>query len=346
MLDLWGLGRDARPPLWTAKLTARRNVMTESHDTALARLDTARAALAECKTVMEAKAIADAAEMARVYLERTQASTDAVNRATEVRILAERQMGEFLAAMPKATGARMAGGTAGGTPVVTDGNRRETLADLGITKKQSAQAQSLAKLPKEELEERLAVAKAEGGKLTVSKVLPRTPPPPRASAAETVNPKTFGEVCADAIFAERVAMTARGAVMTKADVARVIDAEDAKRGRTPPAAAAPADVLGFGEARAAICAFRRYSDKPWRRESTKWSDKEAKALRALCPIPADDMRLMSEYYSANITPKDDIRRRDLPTLLNNWAGELDRARGWKAQQHDRPGERPKDYTRI
>jgi hypothetical protein len=71
------------------------------------------------------------------------------NRATEVRVLAERQMGEFLKSMPKATGVRMAGGDETGSPVVTDGNRRETptLADIGITKKQSSTAQKLADIP-------------------------------------------------------------------------------------------------------------------------------------------------------------------------------------------------------
>src|SRR5690606_34221116 len=140
------LGRDARPPLWTAKLTERQKVMTESHDTALAQLDTARAALAECKSAMEAKTIADAAEVARVYLERTQASVDAVNRATEVRILAERQMGEFLATMPKAEGA-LKKGDSPAVPVGNHGEMPQKLADLGISKKESMRAQKLAALP-------------------------------------------------------------------------------------------------------------------------------------------------------------------------------------------------------
>ena len=60
-------------------------------------------------TVMEAKHIADAAEAARVYLERTNASAETVNEATEIRLLAERQMGAFLKSMPKATGAQGTG---------------------------------------------------------------------------------------------------------------------------------------------------------------------------------------------------------------------------------------------
>lgn len=40
------------------------------NDSALIKLDAARAALPECKTAMEAKQISDVAEAARVYLAR------------------------------------------------------------------------------------------------------------------------------------------------------------------------------------------------------------------------------------------------------------------------------------
>lgn len=137
-------------------------------DNALVQLDAARMALAECKTVMEAKQIADVAEAARVYLERTNASVATVNQATEVRLLAERQMGEFLASMPKAPAGR---------PAKEIGSREEpinerpaTLAEIGITKKQSARAQKLAAIPADEFEQRVEAAKDEG-KLTVAAVV-------------------------------------------------------------------------------------------------------------------------------------------------------------------------------
>lgn len=79
------------------------------NDSALIKLDAAQHALAECKTVMEAKQIADVAEAARVYLERTNASVETVNRAAEIRTLAERQMGAFLKQMPKNEGTAGAG---------------------------------------------------------------------------------------------------------------------------------------------------------------------------------------------------------------------------------------------
>jgi len=70
-----------------------------------------------------------------------------------------------------------------------------------------------------------------------------------------------------------------------------------------------------------------------RRESTVWDTKEVKALRAVEAkhTPEDEIALLGEYYVADL-PRDvkDIRRRDIVTLLNNWQGEIDRARDWKA----------------
>jgi hypothetical protein len=128
--------------------------------------DRARSALAECKTVMEAKEIADVAEAARVYLERTNASAETVNRATEIRLLAERQMGEFLKAMPKADG-----GDAQRTRFQKGTESPPTLAEVGITKKQSATAQKLAAIPEDEFRARVAVTKASGEKLSTAAVL-------------------------------------------------------------------------------------------------------------------------------------------------------------------------------
>lgn len=80
----------------------------------------------------------DVAEAARVYLERTNASVETVNRAAEIRSLAERQMGEFLKVMPKNQGA-LPGKTGSKSEPVLDPT--PTLAEIGISKKQSATAQ-------------------------------------------------------------------------------------------------------------------------------------------------------------------------------------------------------------
>lgn len=45
---------------------------------------------------------------------------------------------------------------------------------------------------------------------------------------------------------------------------------------------------------------------------------------------------LEAYYAADLPPKDDYRRRDLATLLNNWSGELTRAARWSEQTGWRP----------
>lgn len=134
-------------------------------DAAIIKLDAAQTALAECRTVMEAKQIADVAEAARVYLERTNASVETVNRAAEIRTLAERQMGNFLKQMPDAK--------RGPKKLASEpeANSVPTLRDIGITDKQSATAQKLASIPESEFRERVAVAKANGQAPTPAKIL-------------------------------------------------------------------------------------------------------------------------------------------------------------------------------
>jgi len=141
------------------------------NDQALITLSKAQLALAECKTAMEAKQVADIAEAARVYLERTNASIETVNRATEVRLLAERQMGAFLKTMPKATGFQYgAGGRVDGIRA-EPATKNPRLEDIGITKQQSHIAQKLADIPEPEFQERMATAKASDGKLTTNAIL-------------------------------------------------------------------------------------------------------------------------------------------------------------------------------
>ena len=68
-----------------------------------------------------------------------------------------------------------------------------------------------------------------------------------------------------------------------------------------------------------------------RRPTTRWSDKEEKAYKALQPIPPDDLDEMHEFYTRDLTGCKDFRRHDLQTLLNNWNGELDRSRNFKLE---------------
>ena len=72
-----------------------------------------------------------------------------VNRATEIRLLAERQMGAVLKEMPMQDGKPVLAGDKEAPP---------TLADVGITRIQSSDAQKLADIPEPEFRERIAVA--------------------------------------------------------------------------------------------------------------------------------------------------------------------------------------------
>lgn len=63
--------------------------------------------------------------------------------------------------------------------------------------------------------------------------------------------------------------------------------------------------------------------------TTLWTIAEAETLARLNP-PEDEIELMEEFYLAVIDKDDDIRRRAVITMLNNWRGETQKAIGWKA----------------
>lgn len=62
-----------------------------------------------------------------------------------------------------------------------------------------------------------------------------------------------------------------------------------------------------------------------RKSGTLWTVAEAVALLEICPSP-DEVALLARYYGLPLDKENDFRRRDLPTLLNNWQAEMDRAR--------------------
>jgi len=81
-----------------------------------------------------------------------------------------------------------------------------------------------------------------------------------------------------------------------------------------------------------------------RRETTLWSDGEVKAFKKIGPIEIADLELIETYYAAERAKGDDGRhRRDLSTFLNNFAGELDRARSPKVNGK-KSGQYPEEIT--
>ncbi len=76
-----------------------------------------------------------------------------------------------------------------------------------------------------------------------------------------------------------------------------------------------------------------------RRISTPWSEKEVKRYRQLVKdnILQDltDIDLIQRYYVYQRKRENGIHRRDLYTFLNNFSGELDRARAWDEEMRER-----------
>jgi hypothetical protein len=102
-------------------------------------IDDALRALAEARTPQEMVKLANTAEALRRYAQRARLGMAAQNRCAEIRLRAERKLGQFLSGTPRNLGGRP-------KPVLR-GNGFPTLEDLGITRKMSHRAQRLAAIP-------------------------------------------------------------------------------------------------------------------------------------------------------------------------------------------------------
>lgn len=115
-------------------------------DPVLVKLEAARQYLSEATDLAEVKNVADVAASAEVYARRQQLGEESIAFAHRVKIDALARLGELLDLVPKNAGSRGVGTS--GVP-----QENPTLADYGISKKVSAVAQQLAKLPPEVREE-------------------------------------------------------------------------------------------------------------------------------------------------------------------------------------------------
>lgn len=123
-------------------------------DIVLQKLDAARKALAEAKTIQETKRILDVAAAAEILAKRQKLGEEAVQYATAIKVEALAQLGRMLKEMPKNKGTRLIGGSekySGGSKVEPPEDI-PTLADLGLDKKTSKLAQDIAALPEEKFE--------------------------------------------------------------------------------------------------------------------------------------------------------------------------------------------------
>lgn len=134
----------------------------------IVKLDQARQLLADCNNIQEAKYLHDIAEAARHYAKVQHLSLESANYATEIKVRAQRKMGEMLKETPKNSGGRP---QKTGTVPYTGLGDTPTLSDIGITKIQSSRFQSIASIPEFEFERVIAETKGTQDELTTSQLL-------------------------------------------------------------------------------------------------------------------------------------------------------------------------------
>jgi hypothetical protein len=114
-------------------------------DLIVVQLDRARQALIQARNAQDAKKVSDMAHAAEIYARRQKLSDEAIGYAKEIKFEALALLGDFLKSAPKREGTLKRG------PVVDQddhGENREIerLADLGLTKDESSNAQFLAEI--------------------------------------------------------------------------------------------------------------------------------------------------------------------------------------------------------
>jgi len=87
-----------------------------------------------------------------IYGKQIGATIETQNYAAEIRLRAERRLGEMLMVGPKAEGVRMKGKDKFGTAIMEVPNDAPTLASVGISWKESSRSQELAAVSEAEFE--------------------------------------------------------------------------------------------------------------------------------------------------------------------------------------------------
>jgi hypothetical protein len=187
----------------------------------LVKYEAARQALAEAHRVDEVKDIRDKAMALQVYAQQAK-DRDLIEHATEIRLRAERRLGEMMAEQPKAKGAREPGTNRGTTRVdekptsppsaaaspfpetLPPSPRPITLADAGIDKNLANRARKAAALSEVQFETSLSQAKkaavaavekkTRGAQAGTSRKPTVTPKPKAAESSSLPIPTSFEDV--------------------------------------------------------------------------------------------------------------------------------------------------------
>lgn len=132
---------------------------------ALVKFDAARAALAAAHSVDEVKLIRDQAEAMRAYIKQQRGSLEMQNHAAEIKIRAERRLGEMLADVERS----IPGRPAKNTPH-DGGNFERTVTNLGIGLTTAERWQEMARVPEPVFEQFVQDTKANSDELTSAAV--------------------------------------------------------------------------------------------------------------------------------------------------------------------------------
>jgi N6-adenosine-specific RNA methylase IME4 len=125
----------------------------------LARLDQAKQALAEVHSIKDTKDIRDKVQAVAAYLKQQEDSLEAQNYAAEIKLRAERKLGELLKEQPKNEGTK---GQLSGSCIVQPPAQPPKLSDLGIEKTQSHRWQKIADIPEPAFDEYIEEQKEKG----------------------------------------------------------------------------------------------------------------------------------------------------------------------------------------
>jgi hypothetical protein len=159
-----------------------RNIMTQ-----LVKYEAAKYALQQARSVDEVKNIHDVSAAMKAYAIQAQDKQMEID-ASEIRIRAERRLGEMIRTQKETVGLATGGQPYQSKPTSTSKEpvERPTLSDVGISKKLSSRSQAIASIPEEEFEETLTQHREEQQAVT-AKTMERL----SKRGQEIVHKKTF-----------------------------------------------------------------------------------------------------------------------------------------------------------
>lgn len=143
--------------------------------TNLIKYDQARLALAECRNVDEVKDIRDKSEAMRLYAKQAN-DTELEQWAAEIKLRAQRAIGEISAALEKQKG---------GFGILPPGGKYKTeaLAEAGISTSTAHRYEQLAAIPEPAVEAYIARSKEAGKPVSAKAVLAEAKPKPEPTAS-------------------------------------------------------------------------------------------------------------------------------------------------------------------